>query len=77
VGQADVEESREVVEALPEAGREAAQPELQLAQEEPQQNEGWLCHRPSCRWRRQQLRRQPHPRSQPRLQSILPSTTPF
>jgi hypothetical protein len=36
VGRADVEESREVVEAPPEAGKEATQPESQPAQEEPQ-----------------------------------------
>jgi hypothetical protein len=34
-GRADVEESREVVEALPDAGKEAAQPESQPAGEEP------------------------------------------
>jgi hypothetical protein len=36
VGRMDVEELREVVEAPPEAGTEAAQLESQLAQEEPQ-----------------------------------------
>jgi hypothetical protein len=36
VGRADVEKSREVVEALPEAGKEAAQPESQPVREEPQ-----------------------------------------
>jgi hypothetical protein len=36
VGQADVEKSREMVEALLEAGQEAAQPESQPAREEPQ-----------------------------------------
>jgi hypothetical protein len=35
-GWADVEESREVVEAPPEAGQEAAQPESRPAREEPQ-----------------------------------------
>jgi hypothetical protein len=35
VGRADVEKSREVVEALPEAGQEVAQSESQLAREEP------------------------------------------
>jgi hypothetical protein len=34
VGRADVEESREVVEALPDAGKEAEQLELQPAREE-------------------------------------------
>jgi hypothetical protein len=33
-GQADVEESREVVEALPDAGKEVAQSESQPAREE-------------------------------------------
>jgi hypothetical protein len=36
VGRADVEKSREVVEALLEAGQEAVQPESQPAREEPQ-----------------------------------------
>jgi hypothetical protein len=35
-GRADVEKSREVAEALPEAGQEAVQPESQPAREEPQ-----------------------------------------
>jgi hypothetical protein len=35
-GRANVEKSREVVEALPEAGKEAAQLESQPAREEPQ-----------------------------------------
>jgi hypothetical protein len=35
VGRADVEESREVVEAPPDVGKEAAQPESQPAREEP------------------------------------------
>jgi hypothetical protein len=35
-GRADVEESREVVEAPPDAAKEAAQPESQPAWEEPQ-----------------------------------------
>jgi hypothetical protein len=35
-GRANVEESREVVEAPPDAGKEAAQPESQPAREEPQ-----------------------------------------
>jgi hypothetical protein len=35
-GRADVEKSKEVVEALPEAGQEVAQPESQPAREEPQ-----------------------------------------
>jgi hypothetical protein len=35
-GRADVKKSREVVEAPPEAGKEAAQPESQPVQEEPQ-----------------------------------------
>jgi hypothetical protein len=35
-GWADVEESREVVEAPPDAGKEATQPESQPAREEPQ-----------------------------------------
>jgi hypothetical protein len=35
-GRADVEKSKEVVEAPPEAGQEAVQPESQPAQEEPQ-----------------------------------------
>jgi hypothetical protein len=35
VGRADVVESREVVEAPPDAGKEAAQPESQPAREEP------------------------------------------
>jgi hypothetical protein len=35
-GRADVEKSKEVVEALPEAGQEAVQPESQLAREKPQ-----------------------------------------
>jgi hypothetical protein len=35
-GRADVEKSKEVVEALPEAGQEVAQPKSQLAREEPQ-----------------------------------------
>jgi hypothetical protein len=34
-GWADVEESREVVEATPDAGKEPAQPEPQPAREEP------------------------------------------
>jgi hypothetical protein len=34
-GRADVEESREVVEASPDAGKEAEQPELQPTREEP------------------------------------------
>jgi hypothetical protein len=34
-GRADVEESREVVEAPPDAGKEAEQPELQPEREEP------------------------------------------
>jgi hypothetical protein len=33
---ADVENSKEVVEALPEVGQEAVQPESQPAREEPQ-----------------------------------------
>jgi hypothetical protein len=35
VGRADVEKTKEVVEAPPDAGKEAEQPELQLEWEEP------------------------------------------
>jgi hypothetical protein len=35
MGRADVEKSKEVVEALPGAGQEVAQPKSQLAREEP------------------------------------------
>jgi hypothetical protein len=43
-GRANVEESREVVEAPLDAGKEAEQPEPQ-----PAWNGGWSCHRPMCR----------------------------
>jgi hypothetical protein len=61
-GRGDVKKLREVVEAPPEAGQEAAQPESQPAWEEPQPQQdqpmeqaveaewGWSCHRPTYRW---------------------------
>jgi hypothetical protein len=67
-GRADVEKIKEVVEALPDAGKEKEQPELQPEREEPrpqpQQDQleeqaveaewGWPCHLPTCRrWCRQ------------------------
>jgi hypothetical protein len=77
VGRADVEKSKEVVEALPEAGLEAVQPESQPTREEPQSQQdrpaepvveaewGRSCHRLSYRWWCQQSRCQPCRKGRP------------
>jgi hypothetical protein len=77
-GRTDVEKTKEVVEAPPDAGKEAEQPELQPEREEPRPqpqqdqpeeqaarlNGGWSCHCPTCRWWHQQMRGQSCPKCQ-------------